>query len=372
MDKILWFKTLFIRGRLKRVVIDAIVEQNIAAYNDIKDLAYEKLKELAFLWAYDCNAGCCETCGRKTKFLSKYSVYSKYCSIKCMNKDPVHKKKIKDALRAKYGVENPSKLKHVQNTIRERNVQKYGVDWVTKSSKFKDIVKQTNLERYGVEHVFQSEKIKEKIKQTNLERYGTEYATQSKDVQEKTKQTNLERYGVDNFTKTLQYKQLFQNKEWVQKVYEKIHQTKKKNGSYNRSKVEDKIYQLLVDKFGIVKRQYSSNLYPFACDFYIPEIDTYIEYQGWWHHGTEAFDVNNQKHLEKITLWQEQSIETNIHGERKQQYNSAIHTWTIIDPLKRHMANQNNLILLEFFNEEEFNTWYKKRHKICTTLRKIP
>jgi hypothetical protein len=58
-------------------------------------------------------------------------------------------------------------------------------------------VKATNLEKYGCENPTQNKEVQEKTKSTNLEKYGCENPTQNKEVQEKFKATNLEKYGCE-------------------------------------------------------------------------------------------------------------------------------------------------------------------------------
>ena len=96
------------------------------------------------------------------------------------------------------------------------------------------------------------------------------------------------------------------------------------------------------------KTQYKSEKYPFACDFYIPEIDTYIEYQGSWTHGKEPY-LGTSKQLEKVKLWE---------SKNTRFYTSAIKTWTITDVLKRKIAKDNKLKYLEFFSIKDFNNWF--------------
>ena len=88
----------------------------------------------------------------------------------------------------------------------------------------------------------------------------------------------LKHYGVENG---------FQSLEIRLKAYE----TAKRNGSYKKSKQADKIFKMLKEVFPLTERQYSSELYPFHCDFYIPEINTYIEYQGYWTHGKHGNNI---------------------------------------------------------------------------------
>lgn len=105
----------------------------------------------------------------------------------------------------------------------------------------------------------------------------------------------------------------------------------------------------LCKKFSFLERQYFSIVYPFACDFYIPELDLYIEYQGHFSHGKEPFDPHKEEHIKKVELWK---------SKNKRSYNDAINVWTVRDPLKRETARKNNLNWIEFFTMDEFMEWY--------------
>ena len=72
---------------------------------------------------------------------------------------------------------------------------------------------------------------------------------------------------------------------------EKSKLTKMKNNSGTKSKSEDAFYKSLKITFNDVVRQYyDKERYPFNCDFYIPSIDLFIEYQGHPSHGIEPYD----------------------------------------------------------------------------------
>lgn len=138
----------------------------------------------------------------------------------------------------------------------------------------------------------------------------------------------------------------------VKKSVPRAIETKRKNKSFNISQEEEKISKLLFKKFIKIKRQYRSKKYPFACDFYIPKLDLYIEYQGFWSHGDEPYDSNNINHNNIIKAW----------GSRGGNfYNLAIETWTKRDPLKRETAKKNNLNWIEFFTMDQFMEWYNKQ-----------
>ena len=127
--------------------------------------------------------------------------------------------------------------------------------------------------------------------------------------------------------------------------------TKRKNNSFNTSKPEEEIYKILVKKFNKVERQYRSNLYPFLCDFYIPELGLYIEYQGFWYHGNKPYSEKDRDCIELVNKWRNKNTKF---------YNKAIEVYTIKDPLKRKIAKENSLNWIEFFNMEEFYIWYNK------------
>lgn len=117
---------------------------------------------------------------------------------------------------------------------------------------------------------------------------------------------------------------------------------------------------MLLNKFNQVKRQYSSEKYPFACDFYIPELDLYIEYQGTWTHGKEPYDRTNKEHINIIKIWKNKAKENNFKQIRKNYYLNAIQVWTIRDPLKRQIAKENSLNWIEFFSMDQFMEWYNQ------------
>lgn len=162
------------------------------------------------------------------------------------------------------------------------------------------------------------------------------------------KETCLKKYGVENAGGT-------------KEAQAKIDKTKKENNTYGKSKVEEKIYILLKDKFKTVERQYKSKKYPFPSDFYIPEKDLYIEYQGYWTHGKQShtiygpFEKNKPLHQKMLANWQQQL------NEGHKAYKTAIQVWTVSDPLKRQTAKDNGLNWLEFWTFDEFIKWYNQQ-----------
>ena len=180
------------------------------------------------------------------------------------------------------------------------------------------------------------------------------------EIYEKFKSTMLSKYGFEHPTKSDKFyleaipkrKQTLNNRseEEIERINKKIIETKKRNKSFNISKFEDEIFDLLLTKFKNIERQYRSKKYPFACDFYIPKLDLYIEIHGNWTHGRKPFDENDKDCLDQLAKWKEKAKDSKF-------YQNAIYTWTDLDVRKRNIAKQNNLNYLEFFTLEEVNNW---------------
>ena len=278
------------------------------------------------------------------------STLNEYIKKYGLNKDPEqYHKLVKETCLEKYGVENGGWTEEAQKKIKETNNRKYGVDFYTQTTEHKQKTKETCLKKYGTEWTgSQVPEIFEKIKKVNLKKYGTEYYVTTKECREKSKNTLLKRYGVLYPTQCEKFKL-------------KGYETKKLNGTFGKSKEEDKMFNLLQEKFGEVKRQYASKEYPFICDFYILEKDLYIEYQGFWNHGKIGtkclgpYDQNNPEHQRLVAKWQQQL------NEGHEAYRKAINVWTVTDPLKRQTAKDNGLNWLEFWTFDEFMEWYEQQ-----------
>lgn len=213
----------------------------------------------------------------------------------------------------------------------------------------KDKLVKTSLEKYGTESPNQNKEKQQKCKQTCIERYGVEYPIQSPEVQKKSRETVMDKYGVEHIMQ-------------LPETQQKIRTTLKKHNSFRKSKAEERVYTKLVTKFPNTIRQYSTDpRYPFPCDFYIPELDLFIEYQGYQGHGGHAFDSENPQDIEQLKQWETKQTEINCYGKPKGQYKDYIKIWTIRDPLKRQIAKENNLNWIEFFTIDEFNKWFEQK-----------
>ena len=186
--------------------------------------------------------------------------------------------------------------------------------------------KQTCLKRYGDENY----RNMDKAKQTFLEKYGVKSYTQTKEYWEKHNKTCIDKYGVENPLT-------------LEEIKTKIINSKRKNKSFNSSKIEEKFANYLTTNKIRFKRQYKSSIYPFNCDFYFPDNDLYLEINAHWTHGGHPFDSTDKEDLIKLEQWRKQNTDF---------YNHAIKTWTVRDVLKRETAKKNNLNYLEMFTNK--------------------
>ena len=241
----------------------------------------------------------------------------------------------------KYGVDNPTKLKEVK----EKNLatrKQHSLEDPNYSLKIKEKFKQTCLKNFGVENPSQSKEIQQKKIKTCQKNFGVNFPMQSKIVLDKSK-LSIEQ-------------KISENPNYRFSIQLKSTKTKIEKGTINSSKTEDLIYEKLKEKFQDVKRQYRvDKRYPFNCDFYIPSLDLFIEFQGSWMHGYHQFDKNCKEDLEKLKTWKER------FENGKPQYKSAMIIWTEKDPMKRETARKNHLNLLEFFSFRDFENWINKR-----------
>ena len=121
-----------------------------------------------------------------------------------------------------------------------------------------------------------------------------------------------------------------------------------KNNTFNTSKPEQLTKELLQQKFDKVLTQYKDERYPYLCDFYIPQLDLFIECNYHWTHGKEPY---NEKNVEHQTRLKELQIKNTKY------YKNAIHTWTELDPKKLEHLKKNRLDYKIFYSFEDFKKW---------------
>ena len=245
----------------------------------------------------------CPTCGNKVVFTNKFKKpFTIYCCHECSYNAKEKLEKYKQTCLNKYGYETP---------LKDKEKRKIGIE--------------TSLRKYGVDHPFKSEVIKEKYKKTCIEKYNVDWISKS-DIW-KTKMSDIMSSEKVQYNRNLNLKE---------------------HNSFNSSKPEEELFLYIKSKFPTVKRQYrDKEKYPWQCDFYIPELNYFIELNGNWTHGKHPYNKNNVDDKNQLELWK--SKYKNAH----KYYLNAIKTWTIYDVNKRETAKRNNLNFKEVWSLQE-------------------
>lgn len=223
------------------------------------------------------------------------------------------------------------------DTIRKRFYDHCSTTCARNNKDVQEKYKQTSIKRFGVDNYWKTDKCKQEV---------SKYHKEHKDeLTAKKKKTYLERYGVEWLSQNKDFYAHINKDTWLKHQ----HETKRKNHTFKTSKKEETSYELLKEKFGEddIIRQYSSDKYPFACDFYIKSLNLYIECNYHWTHGGKPYE-GTEDDEKLLSIWKTSNT---------QYYINAIDTWTLRDVHKRNIAKENNLNWIEFWNINELKNW---------------
>ena len=185
---------------------------------------------------------------------------------------------------------------------------------------------QTCIDKYGSMDNFWEHR-NNTIKNTMYERYGGKHYSATTEYREKIRKTNLSRHGVEYYCNV-----------------EKANNTRRKNHTFNSSKIEEDFYKYLTSVLGdedVIRNYHDDDRYPFNCDFYIPSEDLFIEINAHWTHGGKPYDPNDEECQKQLNKWQ---------ASAKEYHKNAINTWTCRDVNKIKIAKLNNLNYLTIYS----------------------
>ena len=250
----------------------------------------------------------CSVCGKAVNWIGKKNkLYTRYCSDKCSANSEETKQKKVETLLANWGTE------HCYDSEKHRNMLK---------------------EKYGVEYIFQKKEVKEKRKETFIKKYGTTNLYEINEIVDKIKKTNKERYGVD---------WVFQREDIRDKAYES---TKNNSGT---SKQEETVYNMLIELGYNVERWKKIKGTNWTIDFYLPDYDLYIEYQGSQYHNGRAY-IGTKEDLYEIEFLKQKDLERKQITNESTQYENIINTWSKRDVEKRKWMLEHNYNFLELYD----------------------
>jgi very-short-patch-repair endonuclease len=243
----------------------------------------------------------CESCGVLHKKSRK--TCSKECAAKIRAETNIKrhgaanvfasadiKIKIKSVLKDRYGADHPQRVLEIKQKTMQTNIEKYGVSNVAKSELIKERTRKSCLEKYGKDYLFQTEYFKIASRATCLERFGVKYHSQRQVMREKIgknlkryrsewKESMMQNHGVDSPFKMPPTRKSCISDSAINKKRE----TMRRNKTWKASKPEDRLYEKLVKKYPRTQRQVAVGRW--SMDFYVPEIDTYVNLNGIYWHG---------------------------------------------------------------------------------------
>ena len=292
----------------------------------------------------------CPICGNNVKYCryvrkENKIIFSDTCSLKCSY--ILSEINRKNTIEKKYGDKVFFRTNKFRNCAKNTWKIKYGVDCPSKSYIIQERIKENNLNKYGVTNTSKLEIVKLKSQNTCKIKYGYKFVFQSPEVKNKITTTNIRKYGFIRYNCTEESKIKMSIKISSKEVQDKINNTKRKNNSFNTSKLEEELYLYIKEKFPSVEKQYNKDeRYPWRCDFYIPELDYFIELNGTWTHGRHPYTPTSYYDNLILREWKEKS-------EEHPFYLNAITIWTIKDVEKRECAKNHNLNFKEVWTLEE-------------------
>lgn len=270
--------------------------------------------------------------------------------------------KTRATMQKRYGVNYSWESAALRNKAYSTMQKRYGTSFYCQSDDYRenldnimDKVRNTNTSRYGASFYVQSDEykqnvdvIQDKIQSTMRDIYGASVYTQSDDYKQnvdkivgKMRNTSVLRYGVPNYTQSEYYKQR------VDSIQSKINDTKRQNGTFGVSSVEEHI-----KVFSGFESQYNKDArYPYLCDFYDRDRDLFIEVNASWTHGHHWYHAEEDADICK--KWKAKTRDSKY-------YANALEVFTKRDVEKRETARVNNLNYVTLWDSDgmDADLWF--------------
>lgn len=260
----------------------------------------------------------CKFCNKNTAIFNSFQKgYREACSITC--KQSGHRQKLLN-----YWQKHPGNMQVrmpiMQQTLKERTGYKFALQDPISKQKAKD----TTIERFGVEYAIQCQECKDKQEATVYERFGCKNVQQNKEIKSKTLNTLAKRYGVSNVSQThfssFTY-QILNNKELFTNALSKTNASQladdlgvsyftilkyhsdyglkltKNNGSRFEDVISNWLKSINVNNFIQNDRKILNKK---ELDFYIPESNLAIEFNGLYWHSENGSRNKFTKYTHKI------------------------------------------------------------------------
>lgn len=249
-------------------------------------------------------------CNNRVKYLGITLGYRQYCSCSCSMSDPENQKQHKLTCLAKYGAENPSQVKEIQNKKEQTFLKKYGRTCNLGDPENRK--KQETTRRAKNHGNYHSDEAREKFRKNLSNR-------------EKIKATNIKNHGYAN---PFQWPEI---KEKIAETNQRFH--------FNTSKAEKEIFDWICKCYNkTVIHNDRQILNGKELDIYIPDLCLAFEYDGrYWHADPELYkatDIIDKRTAQEI--WD--------NDKQKTDYCKELGITLIRIKEQDYLRNKNNIL----------------------------
>lgn len=286
---------------------------------------------------------CCPVCGKNLPFTGLVSGYGKYCSRECYNVDMMNKA---EELKSEKTEKHNDRLNITYKSVHGNDIN----DEVIENIFFKD---KTQDERDKIRRTYIS-----RLKSCSISKMTDVYVDvldyllnkrfkDSTSIQESLYRIHChveEKPCCPVCGKPISFYGK-PGKPWHTYCSDKCRLTVAKtnlNVGYNpksTSRQETSIFTKIKSVFEDAVSNYKDESYPHNCDIYIPSLELYIEYQGYFTHGNHPYRNNDEDRLYAEFL-------KNKHGDWAKE------SWTVTDVIKRKDAHDAGIRFLELWTKD--------------------
>lgn len=268
----------------------------------------------------------------------------------CSHPDCIRLKRV-DTTMARYGVANAMQAASVRERQIQTNMERYGVPNPMQSKEVQAILRNSVQEKYGADCTLAVPAVREKIDAVFMEKYGGRSPMCQQEAHDKARATMLAEGGPEALTRPDMRGD--KNPMSDRAVVGKMIESKIANGTCHTSAAEELLYERLCERFGAedVVRQYKSDEYPYACDFFVVSRCMYVELNASWTHGWCWYEEDDDICRDRLSKWE---------AGNSSYYVTAIHTWTKLDIAKRAVAGEHDLNYVVFWDNDlrDADLWF--------------
>lgn len=309
-------------------------------------------------------------CSKPLAFNSFEVGYNQYCSSRCVSF--YTREQTKATNLRNLGVEFPTQNKSVMKKQEVTNLKRRGVKNVSQDPKVQQTREATFIKNHKKTNPMKVKDLAEKCRLSNIANNG-KHSLSKLENHQKSKNAINKKYGKPFYSQTEDYKSrheeieqnridmvqgkyhvdyVTQTKEHIQKVID----TKRKNGTFNTSKPEKELFKFLQAYYPLTEQHKQIPNSKRNCDYYIPELDLWVELHGFHSHNYKEFEPNNPEHLQELNdlkrICEEKEAKKKGSGWVEA---GKINVWSVRDLYKKQLLKDLGFKYYAIYDYKDFN-----------------